>query len=305
MTTPTTTPKQTGTSVPATTTRAPKGAGPSKRGANPDQGGPGTYIALGIGLILMVIPFLWMAISSIKPESEVRAIPPTWWPETVTTDNFSELFTRLDFMTYFMNSIIVAVAVTVGNMLFCSMLGYALAKLDFGGKKVLFGLVLGTLMIPGVVTFVPLFVLTVNLGLANTLTGMVLPFLAGPFGVFLMRQFIMSLPDELIQAARVDGASELRIFFSVVMPLCWPALATLGILTFLTSWNNFLWPLVVATNEDKYTLPVALALYAVGQNATQYGLLLAGSVVVVIPVILVFLFLQRHIMQGISMTGIK
>jgi multiple sugar transport system permease protein len=302
-----TTSAATPTPVPAQTPLddLPAGAGPSKQSKRPDQGGPGTYVALGLGMILMVIPFLWMAISSIKPESEIRSIPPTWWPESVTLDNFRELFTRLDFTTYFLNSVLVATAVTVGNMLFCSMLGYALAKLQFRGKKLLFGLVLGTLMIPGVVTFVPLFVLTVNLGLANTLTGMALPFLAGPFGVFLMRQFILSLPDELIQAARVDGAGELRIFFSVVMPLCWPALATLGILTFLTSWNNFLWPLVVATNEDKYTLPVALALYAVGQNATQYGLLLAGSVVVVIPVIAVFLFLQRHIMQGISMTGIK
>ena len=280
-------------------------AGPSKEASNPDRGGAGTYLALGVGLILMVIPFIWMAISAIKPEGEIRRVPPTWLPESVTWANFDELFTRLDFTTYFINSVVVAGAVTVGNMLFCSMLGYALAKLEFRGKRVLFALVLGTLMIPGVVTFVPLFVLTVNLGLANTLTGMVLPFLAGPFGVFLMRQFIMSLPDELIHAARVDGASELRIFFSVIMPLCWPALATLGILTFLSSWNNFLWPLVVATNEDKYTLPVALALYAVGQNATQYGLLLAGSVVVVIPVIIVFLILQRHIMQGISMTGIK
>ena len=280
-------------------------AGPSKEASNPDRGGPGTYIALGIGLILMVIPFVWMAISAIKPEAEIRRVPPTWVPESVTWANFDELFTRLDFTTYFVNSVVVAGAVTVGNMIFCSMLGYALAKLEFRGKRVLFALVLATLMIPGVVTFVPLFVLTVNLGLANTLTGMVLPFLAGPFGVFLMRQFIMSLPDELIHAARVDGASELRIFFSVILPLCWPALATLGILTFLSSWNNFLWPLVVATNEDKYTLPVALALYAVGQNSTQYGLLLAGSVVTVVPVIVVFLFLQRHIMQGISMTGIK
>lgn len=295
------------TPPPTTVARSEPGrsTGPSRESSNPDRGGAGTYIGLGLGLILMIIPFLWMAISSIKPEAEIRSVPPTWLPESVTFDNYAVLFDRLDFMTYFTNSILVASAVTAGNMLFCSMLGYALAKLDFPGRRLMFALVLGTLMIPGVVTFVPLFVLTVNLGLANTLTGMVLPFLAGPFGVFLMRQYIQSLPDELIQAARIDGASELRIFFSVVLPLCWPALATLGILTFLTSWNNFLWPLVVATNEDKYTLPVALALYAVGQNATDYGLLLAGSVVVVIPVIAVFLFLQRHIMQGISMTGIK
>jgi multiple sugar transport system permease protein len=263
------------------------------------------YAVLWIGLFLVVAPFLWMLISSFKPEREVRAVPPSWWPETVTMENYDRLFTQLDFPTYFMNSVIVAVAVTIGNMVFCSMLGYALAKLDFPGKKALFLIVLGTLMVPGVVTFVPLFVLTTKMGLSNTLIGMILPFLAGPLGVFLMRQYIQTLPDELIQAARIDGAGELRIFASVILPLCGPALATLGILTFLGSWNNFLWPLVVAQTEDKYTLPVALALYAVGQNATQYGLLLAGSVVVVLPVLAMFLFLQRHIMQGIAMTGIK
>ncbi len=263
------------------------------------------YAVLGVGLFLVVVPFLWMLVSSFKPEAEVRAVPPTWWPETLTLDNYDRLFTQLDFPTYFMNSVIVAVAVTVGNMVFCSMLGYALAKLQFPGKRALFVIVLGTLMVPFVVQFVPLFVLTTKMGLSNTLLGMILPFVAAPFGVFLMRQYISSLPDELIQAARIDGAGELRIFASVIMPLCGPAVATLGILTFLGSWNSFLWPLVVAQTEDKYTLPVALALYAVGQNATQYGLLLAGSVVVVLPVLVIFLFLQRHIMQGIAMTGIK
>lgn len=263
------------------------------------------YAVMAAGLLLVVVPFVWMVVSSFKPEAEVRAVPPTWWPETVTAENYDELFTRLDFPTYFLNSAIVALAVTAGNIVFCSMLGYALAKLEFPGKRALFGLVLGTLMVPGVVTFVPLFVLITNLGLANSLPGMILPFLAGPFGVFLMRQYVLGLPDELIQAARVDGAGELTIFARVIMPLCGPAIATLGVLTFLTSWNNFLWPLVVATEEDKYTLPVALALYATGQNATQYGLLLAGSVVVVIPVLAVFLLLQRFIMQGVAMTGIK
>ncbi|HCB05983.1 MAG TPA: sugar ABC transporter permease [Nocardioides bacterium] len=246
-----------------------------------------------------------MLLSSFKPEAEVRATPPSFWPETVTLSNYDTLFTRLDFPTYLFNSVVVALAVTAGNMIFCSMLGYALAKLDFPGKKALFAVVLGTLMVPGVVTFVPLFVMVTKMQLSNSLLGLILPFLAGPFGVFLMRQYILSLPDELIQAARIDGAGELRIFFSVMLPLCGPALATLGILTFLASWNNFLWPLVVAQTEDKYTLPVALALYSVGQNATQFGLLLAGAVVVVLPVLAIFLVLQRHIMQGIAMTGIK
>ncbi len=220
-------------------------------------------------------------------------------------DNYADLFTRLDMGTYFMNSLIVATVVTVGNVIFCAMLGYALAKLEFRGKRLLFLVVMGTLMVPGVVTFVPLFILTTNLGLTNTLPGLFLPFLVQPFGVFLLRQYILGLPDDLIHAARVDGAGELRIFGSVILPLCGPALATLGILTFLGSWNNFLWPLVVAQTEDKYTLPVALALYSVGQNSTDYGLLLAGAVVIVLPVIAIFLVLQRYFVQGIAMTGIK
>jgi multiple sugar transport system permease protein len=160
-------------------------------------------------------------------------------------------------------------------------------------------------MVPGMVTFVPLFVVVSKLGLVNSYAGLILPFLAQAFGVFLMRQYLLSIPDELLEAARVDGAGELRIYWRIVLPLCRPALATLGILTFLGSWNNFLWPLVVATTEDKYTLPVALALYSVGQNRTQYGLLLAGAVVVVVPVLIVFALLQRHFVRGIATTGLK
>ncbi|MFG2109789.1 carbohydrate ABC transporter permease [Micromonospora chersina] len=263
------------------------------------------YVILVLGLLAVAGPFVWMALSSVKPEREIRKVPPTWWPETFTHDNFRELFSRLDFPLYFFNSALVAALVTVGNLLFCSLVGYALAKLRYPGKRVLFLAVLGMLMVPGMVTFVPQFVLVSNMGLTNTYAGLILPFLVGPFGVFLMRQFLQSIPDDLIEAARVDGAGEFRIFWRVVLPLCRPALATLGILTFLASWNNFLWPLVVATTEDKYTLPVALALYSVGQNRTDYGLLLSGAVVVVLPVLIVFLLLQRHFLRGIATTGIK
>ena len=263
------------------------------------------YAALTVGLVLLVGPFVWMLLGSVKTDAELRQVPPTWLPEQASLDNYRVLFERLDFATYFTNSVVVAAAVTIGNLVFCSMLGYALTKLDFPGRRALFALVLGMLMVPGMVVFVPLFVIVSNLGLTNTYPGLILPYLAGPFGVFLMRQFISGIPDELIDAARVDGASEWRIFSRVVMPLCGPALATLAILTFLTSWNNFLWPLVVAQTEDMYTLPVALALYAVGQNATRYGLLMAGSVVVVLPIIALFLLLQRYFVRGITMTGIK
>lgn len=263
------------------------------------------YAVLLLGLLVVVGPFLWMALSSLKPESEIRQVPPTWWPETFTAGNYRNLFAQLDFPLYFFNSALVATLVTAGNLLFCSALGYALAKLRYPGRRALFLVVLGMLMVPGMATFVPQFVLVSNLGLANSYAGLVLPFLAGPFGVFLMRQFLLGLPDDLLEAARVDGAGEWRIFFRIVLPLCRPALATLAILTFLASWNNFLWPLVVATTEDKYTLPVALALYSVGHYQIYYGLLLAGAVVVVVPVLVVFLVLQRHFLRGIATTGLK
>jgi multiple sugar transport system permease protein len=263
------------------------------------------YAVLVAGLLVVVGPFLWMVLSSVKPEGEIRHVPPTWWPETFTLENYEQLFIRLDFPRFFFNSVVVAAAITIGNLLFCSMLGYALAKLKFPGRRVLFGIVLGTLMVPGMVTFVPMFVLVSNLGLTNTYPGLIVPFLAGAFGVFLMRQYLLSIPDDLLEAARMDGAGELRIFWRIVLPLCGPALATLGILTFLSSWNSFLWPLVVATTEDKYTLPVALALFSVGQNRTEFGLLLAGSVVVVLPVLVIFLLLQRQFLRGIATTGLK
>lgn len=263
------------------------------------------YVVLSGGLLVVVGPFIWMLLSSFKPEGEIRANPPTWWPDDFTVANYGTLFDRLDFPLFFTNSAIVAVVTTVGNLLFCSAAGYALAKLSFAGKRVLFGIVLGTLMVPSIVTMVPLFVLSSNLGLVNSLAGLILPFLAQAFGVFLMRQFIQSIPNDLLEAARIDGASELRIFVQIVLPLCRPALATLGILTFLASWNNFLWPLVAATEEETYTLPVALALYAIGQNRTEYDILLAGAVVVVLPVLIVFVLLQRHFVRGIATTGLK
>jgi len=266
---------------------------------------PWIYVVLTGGLVLLVGPFIWMLLGSFRPDRELKQVPPAWLPQDPTLDNYRNLFDRLDFPTYFFNSAVVALAITLGNLAFCSMLGYALAKLEFPGKRLIFVLVLATLMVPGVVTFVPLFVLVSNLGMVNTFPGLIFPFLAGPFGVFLMRQFILSLPDELIHAARVDGAGEWRIFRSVILPLCKPALATLGILTFLTSWNNFLWPLVVAQSEERYTLPVALAIYAIGENRSDYGLLMAGSVVIILPVLAVFLVLQRHFVRGIAMTGIK
>ena len=263
------------------------------------------YVVLSILLLIVIMPFIWMVLGSLKTQGELLRVPPNFFPEAPSLDNFARLFDRLSFGRYFFNSTLVAVVVTVSNLIFCSMLGYALAHLNFPGKRIIFGAVLGTLMIPGLVTFIPQFVLVVNMGLGNTLPALFLPFLVGPFGVFLMRQFFLGMPRDILEAGRLDGASEMGIFFRLFLPLAGPALATLGILTFLASWNNFLWPLVVASTEATYTLPVALALVSTGQNQTDYGLLLAGASVVVLPILVVFLFFQRWIIEGVATTGLK
>jgi multiple sugar transport system permease protein len=185
------------------------------------------------------------------------------------------------------------------------MLGYALAKLRFRGKRVLLLLVLATMMLPAAATLIPLFVLMSQLDLVNTYPGLILPAIAGPFGVFLTRQFFTGLPDELIEAARIDGAGEFRIFWRIAMPLAAPVLATLGILTFLGAWNAFIYPLVMAQEPEMYTLPVALATFATGQFQADHGMLMAGSVLLVVPVLAIFILMQRWITEGIATTGLK
>jgi len=263
------------------------------------------YIILTLGLIAMVAPFVWMVLGSFKPQAEFLRLPPTWLPENPTTDNYQRLIDQLDMPRFFFNSTVVAAAVTAGNLIFSPMLGYALAKLRFLGKGALLGLVLATLMLQGAALLVPLFVLMSALGLVNTYPALVLPFLAGPFGVFLTRQFFSGLPDELLEAARIDGASEFRIFWTVAMPLAGPVLATLGILTFLGSWNSFIYPLVMAQEPEMYTLPVALATFATGQYQADHGMLMAGALVLILPVLIIFVLLQRWITEGIATTGLK
>ncbi len=239
------------------------------------------YGVLIVAVTATLLPFVWMLLGAFKTQGELLRRPITWWPEQPTLENFVLWFTELNIGTFYLNSIVVAVFTVLGNLLFCSMVGYALAKMDFPGKRFLFVLVMVMLMVPGVVTFVPLFVLISKLGMVSTYPALILPFLAAPMGVFLMRQFIAGIPDSLIEAARIDGAGELRTFLRIVMPLCGPPLATLGILTFLGSWNNFLWPLVVAQTD------------------------LAGSVLVITPIHLLFVALQKYFIQGVAATGIK
>ena len=289
------------TAVPAP---APARTGPAKAG-----GRTGShlwiYILLIAGLVLMVGPFLWMVLGSLKPQAEFLRIPPTFLPATPTMDNYGRLFEQLDFPRFFFNSSVVALAVTVGNLVFCPMLGYALAKLRWRGKRLVMGLVLATLMVPAGITLIPNFIMLSSFGLVNSYPGLILPFLAGAFGVFLMRQFMFGVPDELLEAARIDGANEFRLYWTIVVPIAMPVLATLAILTFLGNWNAFIYPLVMATEPNMYTLPVALATFATGQYQADHGMLMAGSVILVVPVLIVFIIFQRFITEGIATTGLK
>ncbi|MEV0776226.1 carbohydrate ABC transporter permease [Streptomyces sp. NPDC050433] len=291
--------------------------GPGRSGSRPRDGAPkpaggrakkaGVYVLLSVGLLAMVAPFLWMGLSAFKTDRDLTARPPVWIPTEWTLEHFGELLDTLDVPLYFFNSLTVAVLVTLSNLVFCSMLGYALAKLRFGGRNKIFALVLGALMVPGNLMLLPLFVLMSKLQLIDSYAGLMLPFAAQAFGVFLMRQFMQSIPDELLEAARIDGAREWYIFWRIAMPLVKPALATLSILIFLGSWNNFVWPLIATNDPEKYTLPVALATFATDPNQSDgsNGMLMVGSLLIILPVLLVFIVLQRHFTQGLATTGMK
>ncbi|MGI5131894.1 carbohydrate ABC transporter permease [Pseudonocardia sp. CA-107938] len=264
-----------------------------------------TYVLLTAAGLVTLVPFGWVFAGAFRSTDEIRSDPGGWLPVHPTFDNFVRLFRDNGFAGYLGNSLLVAAMMVLGNLLFASMAGYALAKLRFAGKRLVFGAVMVALMVPFAATFVPQFVVTVNLGLVDTLPGIALPTVVLPIAVFVMRQFAQSLPDDLFDAARIDGAGELRIFGSIFLPLTGPALATQAILTFLFSWNNFIWPLIVAQSDSTYTLPVGLAAASQQAHTTDYGLLLAGAVVVMLPVLVLFLLLQKYFIQGIAATGLK
>lgn len=263
------------------------------------------YAVLTVAAVLMLFPLVWTVFGAFKPTGEILSFPPTLLPQSPTVENFEDLLLGSLFPRYFINSVVVAAISIAGNILLCTMVGYALAKLEFPGKKLVFMAVLLAIMVPGIVMFVPLFVTVNALGLSNSYAGMTIPFIVGATGVFLVRQYLLDVPDELLEAARIDGASEFYVFRRVVLPLCGPVIATIGILTFMGSWNSLLWPLVIAQSQDMYTLPVALAFLSQGDGIINYGVTLAGSLLTILPVLLVFLFFQRYFIAGVATSGLK
>lgn len=256
------------------------------------------------GAAVTLVPLLWMISASLMPAGQANTEPPILLPSPPTLANYRILFTRLNLAGTFRNSVFLSVVVTAGSLLFNSMAGYAFAKLRFAGREKIFAFLIGALAIPVQVAMLPLFLIVKGLGLVNTLGGVIVPGLAGIFGIFLIRQYARSVPDELLEAARLDGAGEFRIYWKIVLPLLRPILVTLALFTFLGTWNDFLWPLVVLTDGSRYTLPVALANLS-GEHVQDTELMMAGSVLTVLPVLLVFLLLQRHYVQGIMMGGVK
>ncbi|HAB0847647.1 TPA_asm: carbohydrate ABC transporter permease [Listeria monocytogenes] len=258
---------------------------------------------LTVGGFFMILPFIWMVLSSLKTDAEILKIPPTIWPETFTLDNFTKLFTEMDFAIYLKNTLIIVFFSFFGLFL-NAMAGYGFAKFKFKGKNKLFYLVLATMMIPGQVTIIPVYLLLNAAGLTNTMTGIVLPGLVGAFGIFLFRQFMSTISDDLLEAARLDGASEFYIFWRIVIPISRPVLAVQGILTFIAGWNSFLWPLIIANDEKFYTLSVGLQLLK-GQYGSNYALQMAGATFMVIPIILIFMTFQKYILKGFNVSGMK
>ena len=262
------------------------------------------HAVLAAGAAATLTPLLWMVSASFMSPGESNSFPPRLLPQVPTLQNYVDLFTRLDLARYFANSSIVAVSATLISLLVNSMAGYAFAKLRFAGRERVFQVLLAALIIPAQVGMLPLFLLLKALGLVNTMAGVVVPFMAGIFGIFMIRQYALSIPEDLLDAARVDGAGEYRIFWTIVLPVIRPILVTLAVFTFLSAWNDFMWPLIVLSDDAKYTLPVALASLS-GEHVQDTGLMMAGSVLTVLPVVVLFIALQRAYIRGVMMGSVK
>jgi multiple sugar transport system permease protein len=262
------------------------------------------HILLALGGVAMVVPFLWMLSTSLKSDQQAYIFPPIWIPHPVVWANYQTVWEALPFGRFMLNSAIVSIAVTVGQLLTCSMGAFAFARLRFPGRERLFVLYLGTMMIPFQVTMIPVFILVKYMRWLDTFQGLIIPMIFSAYGTFLLRQFFMTIPAELEDAAKIDGCSYWRIYWNIMLPLSKPALATLGIFVFMWSWNNFLWPLMIVNTLEMNTLPIGLS-YFLGQYTIYWNLLMAGTTIALIPVLLAFFLAQRYFVEGITLTGLK
>jgi multiple sugar transport system permease protein len=254
---------------------------------------------------MFIVPFLWLLSTSLKPESQIFVWPPVWIPEPITFDHYVNGLRFLPFGRFTLNSLVIAVAAVVGTLISCSLAAYGLARIRWPGRNVLFAVILATLLIPFQVRLIPLFIIFKNLGWIDTFLPLIVPtWFGNPFFIFLLRQFFLTIPQELSEAAKIDGATELDIFWRVILPLARPALATVALFEFLARWDDFLGPLIFISSQENYTVSLGLAMFR-GQQGSYWGMLMAVSTVMALPIIVLFFFTQRTFIQGITLTGIK
>ena len=263
-----------------------------------------TYILLILVAVIVGYPFLWMLMSSFKDISEFYMIPPRLFPEVWLTDNYVEIFTKWSFGTYYKNSIIVTAAQLIGNLIIVLFAGYGFAKYRFRFKTFFFMLILCTTMIPWVATIIPLYIVATNLGWINTYVGLIIPGAADAFSIFLARNFISGIPDPLIEAARIDGAGERKIFFNIVLPSVKPLIAVITINKMVSSWNAFQWPLLVVNSDELRTIPIAIANLS-SRFYDSYDLKMAAATMAIIPVLILYIAFQKHFVEGVTLSGIK
>ncbi|MFP4221938.1 MAG: carbohydrate ABC transporter permease [Phormidium sp.] len=263
------------------------------------------YLLLSLIAVIMLFPLLWLLSTALKsPQENLFQLPPQWIPQHPTLENFSTVWNSQPFGRYLFNSSFVAICTVVCNLLFCSLAAYPLARLEFRGRRVIFASILATLAIPFQIIMVPLYVLTVQLRLNNTYLGIMFPYLAGAFGIFLLRQAFAAVPKELEEAARMDGCSELGIWGRIMLPAIRPALVTLAIFTFIGSWSDFLWPLIVLDRPELYTLPLGVAQLS-GAFSLDWRLISAGAILSIVPVLILFILVQRYVISSHASSGIK
>jgi len=267
-------------------------------------GGLLIHVILVAAALLALFPFFWMVSVSLMTAEDMALFPPPLMPVHPTLQHYQALFDELAMGRYLLNSTLIALGVTISSLLINSMAGYAFAKLHFRGRDSLFRLLLAMMVIPSQAAMLPLFLMIKELGLINTYAGIIMPGMSSVFGIFLIRQYLKSVPDSLLDAARIDGAGEFRIYRSLILPLSKPVLVSLAVFTFMGSWNDFMWPLIILSQEDRYTLPVALA-NLMGEHVQDPQLMMAGAVLTILPVVVLFLLLQRYYLEGLVAGGVK
>jgi multiple sugar transport system permease protein len=265
------------------------------------------YLVAILGAFLTLVPFAWMVLSAFKNNAEIFSYPPSILPKTFTSANFVKLFEMWPFGSWYLNSILVAMIGTIAVIFFSSLAGFGFAKYNFKGRNVLFGILIASTMIPFQLVLIPLFIEVSRMKMINTYAGLIVPFMAPALGIFLMKQFIGAIPDELLDSARIDGCSEFKIFLEIIIPLVRPAMGTLAIITFLGSWNSFLWPLVILNSDAMMTLPIGMARLTenVPGKSRDFGVIMAAATLVSVPILLVFLAMQRQFISGILGGAVK